>query len=65
MATFYITFGQISPFKDGWVEIEAECEEKARELAFKAFGSKWAFIYSKGKFDRTYFPLGKVGNTLS
>jgi len=34
---FYLTFGQQSPFRNGWVEIEAKSLEVARNLAFDIF----------------------------
>lgn len=38
MTTFYVTFGQKSPFRDGWVEIEAVDEQEAREIIDYAIG---------------------------
>ena len=61
--TFYITFGQSSPFRNGWVEIEAPDEATARELAFDALGQKWAFIYTAETFKTfkpSLFPAGKL-----
>jgi hypothetical protein len=64
MMKFYLTFGQQSPFKNGWVEIEAGSSERARNLAFYVFGKHWAMLYKEEEFKREYFPLGKLGETL-
>lgn len=59
MKTFYVTFGSNHDVgMDSWVEIEAETYEEAREIAFKTFDRRWAFIYSEEKFDKSWHPLG-------
>lgn len=63
MATFYITFGQRSPFRDGWVEVEAVNEEVARIAVFEIIGAKWGAMYSE-KPSSALFPLGRIGNTI-
>ena len=68
MKVFYLTFGQRSPFRNGWVEIIARSESEARDCAFEALGDKWAFMYSEEKFtdrERSFFPTGKIGMSLS
>ena len=50
MSTFYVTFGQDDEAVaswidgDGWLEIEAETEQQAREMVFELLGSSWAFM---------------------
>ena len=61
---FMVTFGQVHPLRDNWVEIEASTYERARELVFSTFGVKWSFIYHEENFNARYFPRGKVGRTL-
>lgn len=52
MSTFYVTFGQdheaVASWIDrrGWLEIEAENEQQAREMIFELLGSSWAFMSS-------------------
>ena len=68
MTTFFVTFGAqyahephpISriPHPDGWVEIEADNEAGAREIAVREFGTYWSFIYSAVDWEPSYFPLG-------
>lgn len=65
---FYVTFGykyksephpnyhRANP--DGYVVINAESEEKARQQAFKVFGNYWSFIYSEEKMQFHFFPKG-------
>ena len=62
--TFYLTFGQKSPLRNGWIEINAPDMEFARELAFDAFGEKFAFVYEEKNFDKRYFPAGQFGETM-
>lgn len=61
---FYLTFGQNHPFRNNWVEVEAENEKRAREVVFETFGTKWAFLYIPERFKKYYFPEGKAGKTL-
>lgn len=74
MQTFYLTFASKTPFRNGWVEIEAENREKAVDLIEKSFGgfittpfykSSFSFfgeLYEE--FDSSMFPLGKIGDTI-
>ena len=62
--TFYVTFGQDHPLKDYWMEIKAATYDVARSIAMSALGTKFAFLYSEDKFDKAYFPGGKVGKTM-
>ena len=64
MATFYITFGQSHPLRNGWVEIAASDRDRARHAAFDRFGQKWAMLYDETNFNPSYFPAGKYGETL-
>lgn len=61
---FYLTFGQQSPFRNGWIEIEARSYGEAHKLAFDAFGKHWSLLYPEENFAKGYFPLGKLGETL-
>ena len=64
---FYLTFGQQSPFRNGWVEVEAESWEVAHGLALDVFGRHWSMLYREEGFNekvKVYFPAGKLGETL-
>lgn len=65
---FCITFGQKSPFRNSWVEIEAENQEKAMEIADYSIGKNcWSNIYPFGVFmsnHSRYFADGKIGLTI-
>ena len=64
---FYLTFGQQSPLRNGWIEVEAESYEEARELVYNVFGSRWSMLYREEGFDervKAHFPAGKLGETL-
>ena len=65
---FYLTFGQQSPFRNGWVEIEASSYAEARKVAFDTLGNRWSMLYFEEEFkeaEMAYFPLGKIGETLN
>jgi hypothetical protein len=61
---FYITFGQKSPFRNGYVVIEAINVSVAHEIAMNSFGNKWAWVYSENEIRKEFFPLGQIGATL-
>jgi len=61
---YYLTFGQQSPLKNGWIEIESISYEKARILAFDVFGRYWSMLYVEEQFEKEHFPSGKIGETL-
>lgn len=66
MSTFFLTVGQmyrVTPHPNGfhpdsYVIIHAKGEAEARELAFKNFGTKWAFLYNEDRFNPSLFPRG-------
>lgn len=67
MKTFYLTFGQKYPWRNGWAEVEAPSYEKAREYVVEIFGEHWAFLYTEEEFTpekRSFFPAGKIGETI-
>ena len=67
---YYVTFGQkysTEPHPkvryahpDGWLRIEADDEDQAREIVFLELGDHWAFIYSEDNFKKNYFPRGEL-----
>lgn len=67
---FYVTLGQQyathqHPFlanahPDGYVVIDAEDANKARQIAFARLGSCWAFLYAEGDFDAAMYPRGPL-----
>ena len=61
---FFVTFTQKSPFKDGWLEVEASSKESATLMVMEEFGNKWGFIYERSKFESEYFPAGKLGEII-
>lgn len=44
----------------GYVEIEANGNAEARDLAFKTFGKNWAFLYDSAEINDWFLPLGKI-----
>ena len=70
MSLFCVTFGQKSPFRSGWVEIEADDIETAHEEAEQVFGPyRWANIYPFEEFSLSvyvpiHFPHDKLGHTI-
>ena len=64
MIKYYITFGQKSPFRDGYVIVEAPDATTARYEVFYAMGDQWGFMYTEEEIDFDLFPLGQIGRTL-
>lgn len=64
MKRFYLTFGQKSPFRDGYVLIVSPDKETARSEAFHIFGEKFASLYTEEDFDFKYFPEGQYGRVV-
>ncbi len=62
--TYCVTFGQLHPLRDNWVEVEAKDREEARRLVLARIGKHWASIYPKSEFNTEMFPGGRVGLTL-
>lgn len=63
MRKYYVTFGQKSPFRNGWVEIVADSEEIAKDKADFAIRS-WSMIYDNDNFQPELFQAGKLGVTI-
>ena len=67
---FYITFGQASHMRDGWVAVEAPGEKEARKYASNL--PLWAGCYSADDPEwkdypnskRKYFPKGQIGEVV-
>lgn len=57
---FYVTFGQLHPLRDGYVEIWAYTEGAARAAAFEILGQKWGSL-SMVPCDSKSFPEGGYG----
>lgn len=49
MKRYYFTFGcgEDDPHRNCYTVIEAESYEKAREIMFSKYGSRWAFQYDE------------------
>jgi len=70
MNQFMVTFGQRFRYDehatfpaahpDGWVTIEAENVDDARELAFEHLDAEWAFLYTADDFNAALYPLGEL-----
>jgi hypothetical protein len=77
-AKFFVTFGSQYRYEehpyftdahpDGWVEIEAEDETQAREMAWSLFGDHWSFIYGDYEFANSiykgYYPKGPLATVV-
>jgi len=62
--TFYLTFGQKYPWRNGWVEVLAYDYVGARQIVEKVFGRSWGWLYQKHNFEPKHFPAGKLGETM-
>jgi hypothetical protein len=55
---FFLTFGQKSPAKDGYVLIVADDYDSDFEMVEKQFGLEWSMLYEEGDFEPEFFPKG-------
>lgn len=58
---FYITFGQTSPAKNGWIRVVAADLMSARKIAMDTYKDKWSNIYPERDFEPELFPNGELG----
>ena len=63
---FYVTFGQKSPFRNGWTEVEATSFIQALDLVSYALGNEYSKIYGETEFNeiRRNFPHLKIGEII-
>jgi len=65
---FYVTFGQRSPFKDGWVEILASDRDAAHDEALSLFGQHFSGLYEADQFNnpdtKAMYPDGRFGRVI-
>ncbi len=64
MKTFYLTFGQKYPWRNGWVEVEAPDYDTARDWVEGIFGDRFSNLYEEGKFNKELYFRGKIGETI-
>jgi hypothetical protein len=61
MEIFYLTFGQKSPARNGWIKVYARDYWHARELVIAAYDKNWSMLRPKDKFEKKWFPAGCLG----
>jgi len=57
---FYLTFGQNSPARNGYILIVAENYAVARKIVIKEYRKDWSMLYEEEDFNAEYFPSGKL-----
>lgn len=62
--TYYLTFGQKYPWRNGWVEVLAPDYETARGYVEQIFDKAWANLLDESNFCKKYYPAGKIGETI-
>lgn len=62
--TFYLTFGNKYPWRNGWVEVKAPDYDTARQYVEEIFDNKWCNLYEEENFNKEFFPAGKLGETI-
>lgn len=61
---YFLTFGQKYPWRNGWVEVEAPDYQTARKWVYDIFETKWSNLLEESKFDKSFYPAGKIGETI-
>jgi len=63
---YYITFGQESPFREGWIRVHSLSEQLAREWASQY--PHWCGTYPEASFFGegicNSFPAGQIGKVV-
>ena len=60
---FYLTFGQSSPARNGWIEVHAYSYADARQMAIHEYGRGWSCLYMEHEFvNRSMFWAGRLGD---
>lgn len=58
---FFLTFGQKSPARNGWIRVEARDYQHARDLVIGEYGKDWSNLYTEDDFEADVFPAGELG----
>ena len=58
---WFITFGQKSPARNGYVLVRAKNRDRAHQKAMDMFGPDWSMLYDDTEFEKEYFPAGILG----
>lgn len=59
--TFYLTFGQQSTARDGYIIVKAKDYDAAREMVLDRYAQNWSMLYDEDDFKGEYFPVGCLG----
>ena len=62
--TFYLTFKQNSPAKNGWIEVYSDSYDNAFDLAFRVYGQECNHLYSKKDWKPSCLWAGKIGELI-
>lgn len=62
--TYYLTFGQKYPWRNGWVEVLAPDLKTAVKWVEEIFDDQYGSIYEEKDFCKKYYPAGKIGETI-
>lgn len=58
---FYLTFGQKSPTRNGYVVVKAKSYDEANDLVRGKYGQDWSMLYNDDDFKPEHFPAGCIG----
>jgi hypothetical protein len=61
---FYLTFGQCSPLKNGFIIVRAHDFDEARDKVVDQFGQKWSGLYFEDDWEPEFYPEGCKGILL-
>ena len=60
MSKFFLTFGQSSPARNGWVLVMAPDMAAAEKMVRSEYGDGWANLYTPEDFEPDHYPVGQL-----
>ena len=58
---FYLTFGQQSPARNGYILVKAKSYDEANAMVRDKYDQQWSMLYNDEDFKPDYFPAGCIG----
>lgn len=58
LKNYYLTFGQKSPARNGYILIQAREYNHARAIVKNEYDQEWPNLYEEKDFDKSFFPAG-------
>ncbi len=61
---FYVTFLESSPFRYGYVLVQASSKMRAKEITERTVGIRYERLWPEHEFMAERYPLGQLGRVI-